>query len=374
VATPPSVLEQTGERRCQRPGTSDAAAATQLDATPQEERMFEDFGDSLRLAFQDGLSDLFAFLPRMFGALLLLLVGWFLGKLVGSLVSKALRAVQFNTIADKAEIDTFLRNAGVRMGPAAVVGAMARWFIYLVFFLTAFDALGLTQVSAVIDDVLAFLPKVVVAIVVLLVGALAGTLLGGVVRGAVTSAGLQNAGLYATVARFAVIAFAAIAALDMLGIAPNVVATLWTGVVTLVVGTLVLAFGLGGREAASNLWMGRLLRAELEPEVEIQAGSYTGRVRTIGSLFTTLETAQGVVKVPNAMLTGQHVQLSQHAFDQQVQKRQQLKEQARQALERSQKQNGQQQGNGQRRPVSPSTTVVTPTSTRAPLPRDPASH
>lgn len=295
--------------------------------------MFENFGSSLRIAFQDALSDLFAFIPRLFGAIILLLVGWFLGKLVGTLVTKALRAVQFNTIADKAEIDDFLRNAGVKMDPAAVVGAIARWFIYLIFFLTAFDALGLTQVSAVIDDVIAFMPKVVVAIVILLIGALAGNLLGGVVRGALTSAGLKNAGLFATVARFAVIAFALIAALDMLQIAPNIVTTLWTGVVALVVGTLVLAFGLGGREAAGNLWMGRLLRSELEPEVEIQAGAYSGRVRSIGSLFTTLETQSGVVKVPNVMLTGQNVQMSQEAFQQQVQKREEMKERGKQAAQ-----------------------------------------
>src|ERR671916_2151650 len=211
--------------------------------------MFEDLGSSLQVAFRDALSGVFAFIPKLFGAVILLLVGWFLGKLVGGLVTKALRAVKFNEVADKAEIDTFLRNAGVKMDPAAVVGAIVRWFIYLVFFLAAFDALGLSQVSAVIDDVLAFLPKVVVALIILLVGALAGNLLAGVVRGALRSARLAQADLLGTVARFAVIAFAAIAALDMLEIAPTVVATLWQGLIFGVVGILVLAFGLGGREA-----------------------------------------------------------------------------------------------------------------------------
>src|SRR3712207_1919132 len=148
------------------------------------------------------------------------------------------------------------------MDPSAVVGAIARWFIYLTFFLTAFDALGLTQVSAVIDDVLAFLPKVVVAIIILLVGALAGNLLAGVVRGAVRSMGLGNAELFGTIARFAVIVFAVIAALDMLEIAPTVVNTLWMAFLFLIVGTLALAFGLGGRQAASDLTLGRLRSEE----------------------------------------------------------------------------------------------------------------
>ena len=300
--------------------------------------MFEDIGDSLRLAFREALGDLFAFIPRLVGAIVLLLVGWFLGKLIGRLVTAALRAVRFNEVADKAEIDEFLRNAGVRMDPAAVVGAMARWFIYLIFFLTAFDALGLTQVSAVIDDIIAFLPKVIVAIVILLVGALAGTLLARVVTGALRSAGMENPGLFANIARFAVIAFAVIAALDMLEIAPTIINGLWTALLFGAAGTLALAFGLGGREVAHSVAMGRLLRTELEPGTEVQFDAYRGTVRAVGSLFTTVETDQGVVKVPNAELGNQRVQMTSEAYAQQVQKREEMKERGRQAAEEARRQ------------------------------------
>jgi small-conductance mechanosensitive channel len=324
--------------------------------------MFDDIGTSLEVAFRDALSDLFAFIPRLFGALILLLVGWFLGKLVGSLVTKVLHAVKFNQIADKAEIDDFLRNAGVKMDPSEVVGAIARWFVYLIFFVAAFNALGLTQVSMVLNDVVDFLPKVVVALIILLVGALAGNLLAGVVKGSLRSMGLQNPDIFATIARFAVIAFAVIAALDMLEIAPTIVNGLWTAFLFLIVGTLVLAFGLGGREAAGNLWIGRLLRAELEPGTEIQTGGQTGTVRTIGSLFTTLETEQGVVKVPNTELTGQPVQMSQEAFQQQVQKRQEMKDKAKQAMEATKQQSqngGSDRATGQQTRPTTRTTVQT---------------
>ncbi len=294
--------------------------------------MFDNIGLTLRNAFQSAVEDLFTFIPKLFGALILLLVGWFVGKLIGKLVTTGLRAIQFNKVAEKAEIDDFLRNAGVKMDPSAVVGAIVRWFIYLTFFLAAFDALGLSQISAVIDDVLAFMPKVIVALIILLGGALAGNLLAGVVRGSLKSMGLQNADVFGTVARFAVIAFAAIAALDMLEIAPTVVSGLWTAMLALVVGTLILAFGLGGRQAASDLTLGRLLRAELEPDSEIQAGEYKGKVRAIGSLFTTLETAGGIVKVPNTQLTSQPVQMSPEQYQKQVQKRDEMKEKAKTAL------------------------------------------
>ncbi|MFN8557922.1 MAG: hypothetical protein U0531_11475 [Dehalococcoidia bacterium] len=295
--------------------------------------MFEDFGESLRVAFRGALGDFFAFIPSLLGAIILLLLGWFLGKLIGALVTRALRAVRFNQIADRAEIDTFLRNAGVKADPASVVGAIARWFIYLIFFLAAFNALGLEEVSAVIDSIVAFIPKVVVAIVILFVGALAGKLLAGVVRGSLRSMGVGNADMFGTIARFAVIVFAAIAALDMLQIAPTIVNGLWLAFLALITGTLVLAFGLGGRQAANDLTIGRLLRAELEPGTEVQAGPHRGRVRAIGSLFTTLETEQGIVKAPNSEIAGQTVAMSHEQYQQQVEKREQMKERAKQAVQ-----------------------------------------
>jgi hypothetical protein len=296
------------------------------------------FGDSIRTALTDMWSDLFTFVPKLLGALLLLLVGWILGKIVARIVTTALRAIRFNEVAQKADIDTFLQNAGVKMDPAAVVGNIAKWFIYLTFFLAAFNAFGLPQVSAVITDVLNFLPKVVVAIIILLAGALAGKLLAGVVQGALKSAGLAQADLFATVARFGVIAFAAIAALDTLEIAPDVVNSLWTGLVVLVVGTLVLAFGLGGRQAAADLTLGRMLRAELEPGVQIEAGTSSGTVRAIGSLFTTLETEQGIIKMPNSELTSRHIVMTPRAYQQQVDKRARMKQQAREAVDTAKRQ------------------------------------
>lgn len=330
--------------------------------------MFDDIGDSFQTAFRDALSEFFTFIPALIGAIVLLLAGWFLGKLVGGLVTKALQAVGFNRIAAKADIDEFLTNAGVKTDAASVVGAITRWFIYLIFFLAAFNALGLEEVSAVIDDVLAFLPKVVVALIILLVGALAGNLLAGVVRGSLRSVGLGNADLFGTIARVAVIAFAAIAALDMLEIAPTIVTTLWQGLIFGIVGVLVLAFGLGGRQAASDLTLGRLLRSELEPGVEVQAGEHRGTVRSIGSLFTTLETEQGVIKVPNTELTTQPVRMSQQAFQRQVQKRQEMKEKAKQAVQSQQDGGGRPQaGQQQARAASvPAGSTSTGNSRRQP--------
>jgi small-conductance mechanosensitive channel len=202
-------------------------------------------------------------------------------------------------------------------------------------------------VSVLINSLIAYLPKVAVAVIVLLVGALLGKVMAGIVQGTLGSMGMGNPGLFANMARFAVIAFAVIAALDILEIAPTVVSALWIAFLALIVGSVALAFGLGGREAASHLLLGRMLRAEVEPGVEVTAGAYQGKLISIGSLFTTLETPQGVVKVPNSQLTGQAVQMEQGQYQWQVQKREELKQQATGAM-RQQPDNQAQPGSRRR--------------------------
>ena len=178
-------------------------------------------GDALRLAFANALSTVFTFIPHLIGAIIVLIIGLFVGRLVGGLVTKALRAVKFDQIAERAEVGDLLRNAGVKMDAAGVVGGIAKWFIYIIFFQVAASTLGFPQLTEILNQVLAFLPRVVVALVILLVGALVGKLLGDVVRGSVATARLGNANLLANVARYGVLAFAVVAALSQLQIAPE---------------------------------------------------------------------------------------------------------------------------------------------------------
>jgi small-conductance mechanosensitive channel len=305
--------------------------------------------NGIQASFIGVVGAIIAFLPNLLAAIVLLIVGWLLGKLLGAIVTRVLGAVRFNEVADRAEIDTFLEKAGVKAGPSAVVGGIVRWAVYLVFFLAAFAALGLPQVSTLINSVIAYLPKVVLAVIVLLVGALVGKVMAGIVRGALGSMGMGNPELFANVARFVVIAFAVIAALDILEIAPTVVSALWIAFLALIVGSVALAFGLGGREAASQLMLGRMLRAEVEPGGEVTAGAYRGKVVAIGSLFTTMETPQGIVKVPNSQLTGQAVQMDQGQYEWQVQKREEMKQRAADGVRQQGSGNG---WPGSRRPVA----------------------
>ena len=211
------------------------------------------WADALLVALAGALAQFMAFIPRFLGALVILLVGWIIARVVRGLVTRGLRLVRFNEVADRAEIDQFLAKAGVRLDPAAVVGRLAYWFLLLIFVGAAFDAFGLTQVNTVINQIVGFIPNVIVAVVVLLLGALAATFVGNLVRGASGSARVGDPSLLAMLARGAVLVFASLIALDQLQIAPTIINTLWTALIGMFAVAGALAFGLGGRDVAARM-------------------------------------------------------------------------------------------------------------------------
>jgi len=212
-----------------------------------------DFGDAVMLSLSRALGDLMAFIPKLLGALLLLFVGWIISRALEALVTRGLRMIRFNQIADRAEIDQFLARAGVRMDPASVVGKMVYWFVMLSFVLSAFGALGLGQVEGLLTQIVGFIPNVIVALVVLLLGALAANFVANLVRGSVATARVGSPDLLANIARGAILVFAVIMAMDQLEIAPTIINTLWMALVGMFAVAGALAFGLGGRDLAGRL-------------------------------------------------------------------------------------------------------------------------
>jgi hypothetical protein len=253
-------------------------------------------------AFSQALSSFFAFIPKLVGAIIVLLIGWLVGRLVGKLVTQGLRAVKFDQVAERAEIGPFLRNAGVRMDPAGVVGALARWFIYIVFWEAAASILGFPQLTQILNEVLAFIPRIVVALVILLVGALAGALLARVVRGSLRTANFGDADLLAGIARYGVITFAVVAALSQLGIAPAIVNMLWTAVIGGVALAFALAVGLGSRDAMGSLAAGRVIKTELQPGMQVSVSGQAATVQEVGAVYTTLLMGGRSMQVPNIAL------------------------------------------------------------------------
>lgn len=199
-----------------------------------------------------GLTRFFSAIPAIIGAILILIIGWIIAGIVGGLVTKLCRATKIDRIADRIGVNGFLAKSGTKMTASIILGEIVKWVIRLTFIEMAADQLGMSHVSNLINQMLGFIPNIIVAIIILGAGAFLGQILSGLVRGAAAEGTLGDANLLSKLTYGAVMAFAIIMALNELNVAPVVVNTLYIGVVAAAALAIGLSFGLGGKDVAAR--------------------------------------------------------------------------------------------------------------------------
>jgi hypothetical protein len=242
------------------------------------------WGSALITSVTGAMALFLAAVPRLLAFAAIIVIGWLIASLIARGIAALLRTMNFNDLAARSGFSGFLLNAGVRTDPSGALAVTGKWFVRLIALIVAFDALGLTAVSQVLQQLLLWLPNVVVAIVILVIAGLVATGLAGLVRGATAQAGFTNAGLLATVTRGAVWGFGIVVAVNQLGIATSLVNTLFMGLVGAVALALGLSFGLGGRDTAAQIvrnWYGAVQQAspKIETAGELAADEATRRQR-----------------------------------------------------------------------------------------------
>jgi hypothetical protein len=249
-----------------------------------------DWGQAVMTSTAAALALFLGAIPKIIGFLLILLIGWMVAGALAGLVARVLRAVQFNELAQRSGFGGFVRSMGVHTDAAGLIATAVRWFVRLIVLVVAFDALGLPAVSQVLQQLLLWIPNLIVALMVLVIAGLAANALHGLVRGATAEAGLGNPDLLANIARVAVWAFAIVVAVNQIGIASTLVNTLFMGVVGALALAAGLAFGLGGRETAAQIvqdWY-QAGRAEA-PKVARAADAAGAQVQSASSGVRSIE-------------------------------------------------------------------------------------
>lgn len=240
------------------------------------------FGDTMMASLSGAMALLFAAIPKILGFIVILVIGWLLASLIAKGVAALLRGVKFNDMAQRAGFAGFVHKMGVESDSAGFIASITKWFIRLIALVVAFDALGLPAVSDVLRQLLLWLPNLVVALVVLVVGGLIANALSKLVRGATAQAGFANPDVLARVAAGAVWAFAIVVAVNQVGIATTLINTLLMATVGAVALAAGLAFGLGGRETAGRIvegWYETGKRAQ--PKMKAAAEASKGQAQDL---------------------------------------------------------------------------------------------
>ena len=194
-----------------------------------------------------------AFIPNLVGALIVLIVGLMVAAGLGTLVEKLFDAVKLDTLLAKLGLGPYFERAGLRLRGARFLGKLVYWFIVVAFLLAASDILQLAAFSAFLRDVLAYIPNVVVAVIIMLASLVVAGFLKKLVMASVMSARLHAPHFLGTLTWWAVVIFGFLTALMQLNIAASVINTLITGFIAMLAIAGGLAFGLGGREYATYL-------------------------------------------------------------------------------------------------------------------------
>ena len=235
--------------------------------------------DAVVTSFQAALALLFTFVPKLIGFLVILLIGWLVASAISKAVTFLLRKIGFDRIGNRIGLSRLLTQAGIQTDAAEVLGKVVYWFLFLIFLVPAVDALGLTAVSNILNQVIAYLPNVFVAILVLFLGTLAATFVADIVRGASSGARVGNPNLFANIARYAILGFVALIALEQLQIAPALLNILFTAIVGAAALAAGLAFGLGGQETARR-YLARTenVANQAASQIQSQQNANPGRV------------------------------------------------------------------------------------------------
>jgi len=192
------------------------------------------------------------FLPMLIGAIVIFVVGLIIAKLVKVGVVKLLRLVRLDTASEKSGLKDFLEKGNITTTSSEIVGSLVYWFIMILAIIASLDALGLPIVSDILNRILVYIPNVVAAIIILLLGFLLGGLLSAVVRTAASNAGFTTAEGLGKTAFYSVVFFSASIALLQLGIGEEIVASAFIIAFGAAALALALAFGLGGKELAAE--------------------------------------------------------------------------------------------------------------------------
>jgi hypothetical protein len=212
------------------------------------------------------------FLPRVLLAIGILVVGWLLAKAIRFAIVKTLRAFNFNVVTEKAGVDRFLQQGGGELDATGVLGVLTYWLVILAALMIAFNSVGLANVTELLGRVVLFVPRVMVAVLIIAFGAYFARFIGNAVTTYCRNVGMGDAGLLGRLAFYAILVFVVLIALDQLGLGDIIRQTFLILVAAVALGAalgIALAFGLGGQHRAAAMlerWSRRDERGREEPQ------------------------------------------------------------------------------------------------------------
>ncbi len=191
--------------------------------------------------------------PALLIAVFVVVIGWMIATILGSVVERVLNKLKVNKAADNLGISKGLSELGLKSNISKFAGLTVKWFVAIAFFLAASDILQLTQVTEFLNRVLLYIPNIIAAVLILAAGILMANIVSKVINKSAKVSGFMSPDLLSKIAKWSILIFAMLAALAQLNVATNLIETLFTGFVIMLALAGGLSFGLGGKDKAKDI-------------------------------------------------------------------------------------------------------------------------
>ncbi len=214
----------------------------------------QNWGEVFTTSLQGIWMGIASFVPTLIIAVVVFAIGWVLATLIEKIIENIFKSLKVDAALRSAGLDEVMKRTGHPLNSGIFVGSLVKWFIIVVFLIASFDVLGLSQVNMFLKDVvLSYLPQVIVAVLVLMVAVVIAEAMQKIVMASARAAHVKSAHLLGVLTRWAIWIFALLTALFQLGIAPALIQTVVMGIIAGAALAFGLAFGLGGKEHASDI-------------------------------------------------------------------------------------------------------------------------
>jgi hypothetical protein len=269
---------------------------------------FAEIRDQLTTMVTDMVAGMIGFAPKLVGALLVMLVGWFLARLVRAVVERSIRA-GLDSILERTGLSQTLEQSSMTTTPSEIVGRVLYWLLLILFFMAAAQIVGLTAVTDAITRILGYIPSVISAAVILAAGVFLARFVGNLVTSAGSAADLSYARGLGSVAQASIVVMVGVVTMEQLGVDTQILITVITVTVAAITAGMGLAFAIGSRDVVRSILAGHYLRQSLPAGSPIEVAGERGTVDQIGPIATTFRDGDRSWTVPNTRLLEEVIHL-----------------------------------------------------------------
>ena len=247
-------------------------------------------------------TQLAGFVPKLLGTLAILLIGWGIARAAQMVTAKILVRMKLDQAADYLGLSEILAKAGIKRPASGLIGRLLFWLLILAFVLPATETLGLTSVTVTIDRLIAYLPNVIAATLVLLLGLLLARFIGNVVGSGAAVSEVPYSRQLGQAARVVMIVMVSIVAIEQLGIKTSIFQWLLIASLTAVVFAMAVAFAIGSKEVVGSILAGYYLRKSLRDGTSVEVLGRSGTLTRIGATDTLFQSGEKSWSMSNQQL------------------------------------------------------------------------